>query len=190
MRTAGRARARNRVAVASALLALTFVAGCHSGSSPAAQQAPTPTTVATPTCPAVTATPTPASSAAAAALKKLPPDLPMPPSITPVDATTTSDHVQIVRFTTPTTLRTAVLFIVGRYPKAGYVLGRGDAEATEADAPFVRGDIRGLTRVAALQECKTLWLVAVAATSNTPNGTSPLLSPHPTSATTSSLPFG
>jgi hypothetical protein len=83
-----------------------------------------------------------------------------------------------------------VLFIVDRYPKAGYTLGRGDAEATEADAPFVKNKVRGLTRVAALEACKTLWLIATAASSSSPNGTSPLLSPHPTSSQTSALPFG
>jgi hypothetical protein len=111
----------------------------------------------------------------------------MPPSVTVVDAQRTSDGVAVVRFTTPTTLRDSVLFIVGRYPKAGYLIGRGDAEATEADAPFVHGQVRGLTRVAQVQQCQTLWLVASVAA---PAATSPLLSPHPTSSATTALPFG
>ena len=114
----------------------------------------------------------------------------MPDNITVIDASTTKDGIQILKFTTPTSLRQVVLFIVDRYPKAGYVLGRGDAEATEADAPFVKNGLRGLTRIAALESCKTLWLIASTATATNGNGTSPLLSPHPTSSQTSALPFG
>jgi len=123
-------------------------------------------------------------------LRSVPFGLPMPDNITPVDTSTTSDGIQVVKFTTPNSLRDAVIFMVQRYPKAGYVVGRGDAEATEADAPFVKGSLRGLTRVAALQTCQTLWLIASVATTGTGGGTSPLLSPHPTSSQTSSLPFG
>jgi hypothetical protein len=114
----------------------------------------------------------------------------MPDNITPVETTKTADGIQVVKFTTPTTLRAAVIFMVDRYPKAGYVVGRGDAEATEADAPFVKGKVRGLTRVATLQACQTLWLVATVANTAGTGGTSPLLSPHPTSSQTSALPFG
>jgi len=123
-------------------------------------------------------------------LRDVPFGLPMPDNIKPVDTQKTSEGIQVVKFTTPTSLRDAVIFIVDRYPKAGYVLGRGDAEATEADAPFVKSSVRGLARVASLQTCQTLWLIASVATSGSNGGTSPLLSPHPTSSQTSSLPFG
>jgi hypothetical protein len=123
-------------------------------------------------------------------MRSVPFGLPMPDNITPVDTTKTADGIQVVKFTTQTSLRDAVIFIVDRYPKAGYVIGRGDAEATEADAPFVKASLRGLARVAALQTCQTLWLIASVATSGTGGGTSPLLSPHPTSSQTSALPFG
>ena len=131
----------------------------------------------------------PTSPALGRALRKLPFDLPMPDNISVVDATTTSDGIQVVKFTTPTTLRQAVLFIVDRYPKAGYVLGRGDAEASEADAPFVKSKVRGITRLTSLGTCKTLWLVESVTTTGTA-GTSPILSPHPTSSQTSAPPFG
>ena len=119
----------------------------------------------------------------------MPFDLPLPSGITVVGSTTTSDGIHVVRFTSRQSLRSSVLFIVDRYPKAGYAIGRGDAEATEADAPFVHGQVRGLTRVAEVQPCQTLWLVATVAT-NSSGGTSPLLVPHPTSSVTSALPFG
>jgi hypothetical protein len=180
---------RVRVKLAAAALSgavLAAVAGC-SGSSPAASPSPKP--VPTPTCPSAAATTAPTSPALTKALRNVPFDLPMPDNITLVDSTKTADGIQVVKFTTPTTLRGSVIFIVDRYPKAGYVLGRGDAEATEADAPFVKNKVRGLTRVAALETCKTLWLVATVATAGS-TGTSPLLSPHPTSSQTSALPFG
>ena len=123
-------------------------------------------------------------------LRSVPFGLPLPENITPVDTTKTADGIQVVKFTTPTSLRDAVIFMVDRYPKAGYAIGRGDAEATEADAPFVKASLRGLTRVASLQTCQTLWLIASVATSGGPGNTSPLLSPHPTSSQTSALPFG
>ena len=175
-------------AVVVSAVMMSALAGCSGSSAPSAGPSPRP--VPTPTCPSATSTPSPAASSLANALSKVPFDLPMPDNITVLDATTTKDGIQVVKFTTPTTLRQTVLFIVDRYPKAGYVLGRGDAEATEADAPFVKNKVRGLTRVASLEACKTLWLVATAATAKTPTGTSPLLSPHPTSSQTSSLPFG
>ena len=123
-------------------------------------------------------------------MRSVPFGLPLPDNITPVDTSKTSDGIQVVKFTTPSSLRDSVIFIVDRYPKAGYVIGRGDAEATEADAPFVKAGLRGLTRVASLQTCQTLWLIASVPTSGTTGGTSPLLSPHPTSSQTSALPFG
>lgn len=168
---------------------VSTLAGCGGSSSgPSAGASPRP--IPTPTCPSATTTPSPSSSHLANALSKVPFDLPMPDNITVVDASTTQDGIQVVKFTTPTTLRQAVLFIVDRYPKAGYILGRGDAEATEADAPFVKNKTRGLTRLASLEACQTLWLIATVATTGNQGGTSPLLSPHPTSSQTSALPFG
>jgi hypothetical protein len=123
-------------------------------------------------------------------LRSIPFGLPMPDNITPVDTTTTTGGIQVVKFTTATSLRDSVIFIVSRYPKAGYVIGRGDAEATEADAPFVKATLRGLSRVASLETCKTLWLIASVGTNGNSGVTSPLLSPHPTSSQTSALPFG
>jgi hypothetical protein len=178
-------------AVLACLVPVTVaVAGCGGSSSDSVAN-PAPKPVPTLTCPKDTPTPAPSASAAVArALRSVPFDLPMPDNISVVDVTKTSDGIQVVKFTTPTSMRDTVLFIVDKYPKAGYVLGRGDAEATEADAPFVKGRLRGLTRVASLNQCQTLWLVATIATSGSNGGTSPLLSPHPTSSQTSALPFG
>ena len=177
------------VPVALATVVLSAVAGCGSGgSSPSAAGSPKPIT--TSACPTPAPTASPASPALTKVLRNVPFGLPMPDNITPVDTQKTAEGIQVVKFTTPSSLRDAVIFMVEKYPKAGYVVGRGDAEATEADAPFVKGSLRGLTRVAALQTCQTLWLIASVATKTNGGSTSPLLSPHPTSSQTSALPFG
>ena len=119
----------------------------------------------------------------------VPADLPKPPNATIDDADTAPDGVRIVKFTTPQSLREAVLFVVQELPKAGYVLGRGDAEATEADAPFVHNDTRGLLRMIATGDCRTQWLLATIDTS-APTGGSPLLPAHSPSGSSSPLPFG
>ena len=184
-------RAARGIVAATILTALATVVAACSGSSGGSSSsgAPSPSAVATPSCPAVTSTPSPTGPGVTKALQNLPFDLPLPSGITVVGSTTTSDGIHVVRFTTNQSLRSSVLFVVDRYPKAGYVIGRGDAEATEADAPFVHAQVRGLTRLAAVQPCQTLWLVATVTTTKT-GVTSPLLVPHPTSSVTSALPFG
>jgi len=115
-----------------------------------------------------------------------PQNLPKPPDASAaVPVVSALSGLKIVRFSTRTSLRDAVLFLVKEIPKAGYTLGRGDAEPTEADAPWVYGDLRGTYRMAARTECQTLWLVAVARQGV--GGSSPLL-PTPTGSP-SPLPF-
>jgi hypothetical protein len=96
-------------------------------------------------------------------------------------------NVVQVRTTVPMSLRESVLFIVKEFPKAGFTLSRGDAEATEADAPFQRAEVlRGLVRVFATdQECSTLWLFAVVRNTGAPYDIS--YTPKPSSTP---LPFG
>ncbi len=119
----------------------------------------------------------------------MPKDLPRPANATIVGKPSVTNDVHILRFTTQTSLRDSVLFVVDKLPKAGYVLGRGDAEAAEADAPFVHGTIRGLMRLLELGQCRTEWLLATVDVSST-IGNSPLLPPHTPSGSPSPLPFG
>jgi len=49
--------------------------------------------------------------------------------------------------------------------------------------------VRNVTRLSRLAECQTLWLTATVNVKNN-GGTTPLISPSPTSATTTPLPFG
>jgi hypothetical protein len=120
----------------------------------------------------------------------VPADLPKPPNATITDNTTTSDGVHITKFTTPSSLRDGILFVVRKLPKAGYQLGRGDAEVTEADAPFVHGDLRGMVRMLATQPCTTLWLLATVKSTGPATGGSPLLPSRSPSGSPSPLPFG
>jgi hypothetical protein len=117
--------------------------------------------------------------------KQIPQDLPKIPGAVIESSKKTTDGLFIVLFSTPAPLRDGVLFIVKALPAAGFQLGRGDAEATEADAPFNKGDLRGVLRGAAIGICETKWVLAVAHTTRT----SPLLPVH-TGPSPSPLPFG
>jgi hypothetical protein len=184
-----RAWIRRVTLVVSAGIVAVGTTACTGSSSSGTSTAPQQRASATPTCPSVAASPAASSAKATRALRNVPFGLPMPDGVTFLDSSVTAEGIRVVKFSTPTSLRQAVLFIVERYPKAGYVIGRGDAEATEADAPWIHTGVHGLTRVAVAQPCQTLWLLASVPATGTA-GTSPLLSPHPTSSVTSALPFG
>ncbi len=168
--------------VTAALLAT----GCASSDAkqPAAQPtAAAPTTTTPSPCPPPTAGMTSWPSG-------VPRGLPVPPGAKLSDDKTVTGGVRVIRFSTPTSLRESVLFVVREVPRAGFVLGRGDAEATEADAPFVRGNVRGAFRMAVGSldtTCRTEWLLAFA--SVTRSGT-PLLPFRSPSGSPSPLPFG
>ena len=117
--------------------------------------------------------------------KQIPQDLPRIPGAVLESSKPTTDGLFIVLFSTHASLRDGVLFIVKKLPAAGYQLGRGDAEQTEADAPFNKGDLRGVLRGAAIGVCETKWVLAVARSTRT----SPLLPTH-TGPSPSPLPFG
>lgn len=176
---------RGSLVVGAVVLATVGLTGCGGGSSKtdAVAQPTATTTSAAPTCPSPPAV-KPAEWSA-----KVPADLPKPPGARIDDEESTSDGVHIVKFTTHTSLRDSVIFVVEKFPKAGYTLGRGDAEATEADAPFVHGNIRGLVRMLQLGLCQTQWLLATVDTSASV-GNSPLLTPHSPTGSPSPLPFG
>jgi len=183
------ARAPPRAIGAVALAAL-WLPSCSSGSDgppPAASAPGQPTGALAPTtspsprpCPRVSTSP-------AAWPDEVPADLPKPPNAAIDVVSRREDGVTIVRFSTPFSLREGVLFVVSKLPKAGYTIGRGDAEANEADAPFERGAVRGVLRMVVREPCTTDWLLAVART--TPNG-SPVLPTYTATSVPSPLPFG
>jgi hypothetical protein len=158
-----------------------LVAGCSGGGKGAAPAAATPT--ASPCPPA--AGPSPSWPLA------VPPDLPRPPGAV-LESSTVSNHTTIVRFSTGQRLREAIVWTVKEVRAAGYRLGRGDAEATEADAPFSGPTVVGTFRMVQASECVTIWLLAVAkrveGINDNPD-TKPLL-PYTPKGSPSPLPFG
>jgi hypothetical protein len=161
---------------------LLLTAACNDKTNHAAP-APSPSYVA----PSVVPLPTcaPLKPTAYRWPRQIPQDLPRIPGAVIESSKPTSDGLFIVQFSTHTSLRDGVLFIVKKLPAAGYQLGRGDAEQTEADAPFNKGDVRGVLRGAAIGVCDTKWVLAVARSTRT----SPLLPMH-TGPSPSPLPFG
>jgi hypothetical protein len=163
------------------LLLLTGCAGSDTKAAPAG------------TPPAAVSTPIPLPTCAPVRTKPyrwpapVPPDLPKLPAVTLEKTRTTTDGLFVVQFSTSTSLRDGVLFIIKALPAAGYFLGRGDAEATEADAPFNKGELRGVLRGAAVGVCRTQWILGV--TRKTLGTGTPLLPAH-TGPSPSPLPFG
>jgi hypothetical protein len=169
----------HHLAAAALLLAL---AGCSGGSPSAA-----PTTV--PSTGQATATKCPTAAAATFDWPAgIPRNFPKPPGGQLVNVRSGDNGLRIVRLTTPLALREGILFVLKELPRAGYGLGRGDAEAREADAPFQSGDVRGVVRLVATgAPCQTTWLVAVVRVGAAANA--PFVPfPHPSASP--SLPFG
>ena len=167
------------------LATVVLTAACSSGDD---QAAPTPSPVLTQAPPA---SPTPCAVPTKARFawpKEVPSDLPQPPAATFTQTSRTKDGLTIVRFTTQSSLQQGVLFVIQNVQKAGFTLGRGDAEPTEADAPFGRGDLRGIYKMLSRDTCVTDWLVAV--TRTRPGGASPLLPTASRGPSSSPLPFG
>ena len=172
-------------AVPALIGAVLLLSGCSGSSTPQAQGTPgvTPAPVTTPSptpCPARPGKPFSWPAA-------MPKDLPKPPGSTYVSATTSVDKVTIVRLTSTLSLQQSVLFVLNEVNKAGFTLGRGDAEPAEADAPFGRGSVRGIYKMLARDTCVTDWLVATATVSF---GNSPVLPTASRGPSSSPLPFG
>jgi hypothetical protein len=166
-------------------LALTAVLTGCTGETPAPTSGPTTAAVASPTS---TVPACPQKSAGVQTWpKEVPSVVPKPAGLKIQKIDTSKGNVVQVRSEVPVSLRESVLFIVREFPKAGFTLSRGDAEATEADAPFQRGDaLRGLVRVFATdQPCLTVWIYAVVRNTNAPYDIT--YTPKPSSTP---LPFG
>jgi hypothetical protein len=166
--------------------ALLLASGCTSDNKDAAAPTAQPSYAAPSPSPLPTCAPP--QTKAYAWPGEIPKDLPRLPGVTIDSSKKTSDGLYVVQFTTATSLRDGVLFIVRKLPPAGFTLGRGDAEPAEADAPFTKGDLRGVLRGAAVAVCQTKWILAVTRKSFGNTGT-PLLPAH-TGPSPSPLPFG
>ena len=167
------------------LVAVVALSGCSGSTDPTAAASPTPSRAGAASPSACPAPPTTELTWPAA----VPDDLPKPPGASGAKVESRTDGLTVVTFSTPISIREAVLFLIDAMPRAGYTLARGDAESTEADAPFVKGDLRGVMRMIAVQPCQTDWLMAVARSTGAgaPGGGAPLLPARPDA---SPLPFG
>lgn len=164
--------------------AALLLTGCASGNKEQ-QAAPQPTASYVPPSPSPLPTCGPVRPTKYTWPGQIPPELPRLPGAVIESSKTTADGLFIVQFSTSSSLRDGVLFIVKKLPPAGFQLGRGDAEQTEADAPFNKGDLRGVLRGVATGLCQSKWVLAVARATRT----SPLL-PSNTGPSPSPLPFG
>jgi hypothetical protein len=173
------------VLAAAAALALS---GCSGSSSPGGAAPTAAASAAAPAVDAVASCP-PAPEAGLTWPQEVPSDLPVPPGAQLTEVQDRQDGLTVVLFTTPISIRESVLFLIEALPAAGYTLARGDAENTEADAPFVKGPLRGVMRMIAVAPCRTEWLMAITTgpPSGGPGGGTPLLPPRPGA---SPLPFG
>jgi hypothetical protein len=163
--------------ILSLLGALLLTSACSDGDTKApAAQTPTPAPTAA-GCPAGAATELTWPS-------EVPEDLPKPPGAA-LKKVQRQNGVTSVFYSTPTSLRESLIFVLREVPKAGFTTGRGDAEPAEADVPFGRNGLVGIYKMIIAGRCSTEWLVAVTRTA----GGSPILRPHPR-VSSSPLPFG
>ncbi len=170
--------------VGTALTALTVVVAVSGCGATASRQVPNPV---------MTTTAAPDGCPTSAAPTRLPADVttrvPLPTGGTLISDTTTVDGLRVVRFGTTMSLRQGILFLLDRLPQAGFVLGRGDAEAFEADAPFASqdGTFRGAFRLTSTQPCVTNWLLAYAITA--PGHAAPAIPTYKPTSPATPLPF-
>ena len=167
------------------LVALFVVSSCSSSNKTAV---PTPEpTLSQPSAPTISPCPV-VKKAKFRWPAEVPADLPQPPAATLGPVSRTKEGLTIVRFSTQSSLQQSVLFVVNEVQKAGFTIGRGDAEPAEADAPFGRGDLRGIYKMFGRAQCATDWLVAV--THTRPGGGSPILPTASRGPSSQPLPFG
>lgn len=157
-------RARLIGPLAAALVALPLAAGCSSDSSPtvaasSSAAAPGAASSAAPAQRTSACKPVPAPSGEH---DWLPADLPLPPGTYAIEdtesPTTTSSETDAGDSDAPAAAQRGFLvvkgspqdfktFVTQNWPAAGYALGRGDAEAGEAEGGYRKGDFGGVYRV-------------------------------------------
>lgn len=117
----------------------------------------------------------------------VPSELPQPPGAT-YQAVLRRSGITSVRFSSRTSLQDSILLVLHELPKAGYTVGRGDAEPAEADVPFGQGDLVGIYKMVVLGPCRTDWLLAIGHRAQL--GGSPILPTKRPGPSSSPLPFG
>jgi hypothetical protein len=134
-----------RAAVVAGVVAALLVTSCGGGGGKSASPATTPATTApsgaasTAPGPAAACTPVPPRGQP---VRWLPADLPMPKGTYTVEELPANGSLKRARLVVPLPLQDFVKFVLAEYPKAGWRLGRGDAEDG-----FSRGNAGGAWRV-------------------------------------------
>lgn len=99
-----------------------------------------------------------------------------------------STILTVVLVRTAMSLQQSVVFVLRALPPKGFVLGRGDAEPAQADAPFTRSGVVGQLRLNWLAPCTTQWLIAIGTPRN--GSGSPLLPLQPSASPVPFTSFG
>lgn len=146
-----------RAALTGALAAATLLLAACSGDAPSSAPDATPRgSTAAGDCPG-------SSAAADAWGSGVPADVPRLAGmhVTGGEATQGVEHVT---FTAPTSFSDAVAFYLQQLPAAGYHLGTGDAEESEADIPFDKDGRQFSLKLRGVPDpCQTQGLLAIGA---------------------------
>ena len=132
---------------------VVLLAGCGSGST-ATRKLPTTPSATVSQCPGENAAPVDAWPAG------VPAGFPTFAGQTITSSSTVGPRTTVT-FTTPQSLRESVLAILNSIPAAGYVLGRGEAEVVDAEAPFSSRATNGAFRVLEVDTCESQWLLVL-----------------------------
>ena len=146
-----------RPALAGALAAALLATGCGHDSPTASPRVPSP-------APSGTACPSPPATDATWS-EGVPDDVPLPPGSDMTagdeDAATGVRHVY---FSVPQSFTDSVKFYLAELPRAGFTLGTGDSEESEADIPFDDGSRQFSLKLRGVPDpCRTDGLLTVGA---------------------------
>ena len=146
-----------RPALAGVLAAALLASGCGQDSRTASPQEPSP-------APSGTACPSPAATDAAWS-DGVPDEVPLPDGS---EMTASDDDaatgVQHVYFSVPMSFTDSVRFYLSELPRAGFTLGTGDSEESEADIPFDDGSRQFSLKLRGVPDpCRTDGLLTVGA---------------------------
>jgi hypothetical protein len=100
-------------------------------------------------------------SPAVARPRELPAGFPLPPGTRITTARSLNPSQLLIGGVIPADLQDAAGFFAETLPERGYQVGVGDAEATEAEAPFTGNGFRGRWRVNEIPDCPALTLTLI-----------------------------
>jgi hypothetical protein len=132
---------------------LAVVTGCGGGGGDTAEEASDHSAPILPPCAGAGAAETPPSA--------LPVEFPLPAGTVITSSKSPFESQVVVLALIPAELQEAASFFGRILPEHGYEVGIGDAEGTEAEAPFTGNGYRGKWRVNAIPDCRAVRLTLV-----------------------------